>query len=373
MTPLERFDAVMAYEPVDRVPNWELGAGPHARQRWVEEGWPTEEHGGDWFSGLPQLGMDPKIFAPLNFKLLPLFERVVMAEDDETVTARNHLGIVTKALKTGSIGGARMSMDQYLQFPVECAADWRMFKERLDPTDPERYPADWEAKVAEWKTRDCPLVLGRNCSVGFYWNAREWLGTEGLSIAFYEQPSLLHDMFEFLADFTIEVTRRARHDISFDYFCLNEDIAFKTAPLLSPQHYREFIIPPMTRLIETLKRDGVRYVCLDTDGNCGPLIPDMMRAGVDILWPLEQAAEGMRPGDLRRRYGRDLRLWGGVDKRVVAAGGKALDDHLTSLRPLIEAGGYVPHLDHTFPPDIGAHEFEDYWKKKEALLRGEGG
>ncbi len=370
MTPLQRFDAMMTYGAADRPPSWELGAWPQARQRWLDEGLPPERVDGDWFSGLPTLGMDPRIFAPLDFKLRPPFEHQVIEEDDQYVVARNARGIVTRALKAGAVGGSRMSMDQYLEFPVETMDDFRELRRRLDPTDPGRYPADWDERVAAWRRRDCPLVLGRNCSAGLYWNAREFMGTEHLSVAFFEQPKLVEAMMESTAEMVIEVSRRARAEITFDYFVLNEDIAFKSAPLLSPALFERFILPPMRRLIDELKRHGVRYIALDTDGNCEPLLPLWMDAGVDVLWPLEQAAQGMDPVRLRRLYGRGLVLWGGVDKRNVAAGPEAIDRELARLAPLVEDGGFVPHLDHTFPPDISRANFEHYLDRKQALLEG---
>ncbi len=368
LTPLERFRRLMRYEPVDRLPNWELGVWPQAADRWLAEGLPPDKVRGDWFSGLPALDHDPKIFAPLNFKLHPCFERLVIEEDEHYEVVRNSLGVVTRALKEGAVGGGRMCMDQYLKFPVENAEDFHLLRKRLDPTDPARYPADWDERVAAWRQRDCPLVLGTNCSCGFYWAAREWMGTERLSEAFYDQPRLVHEMMEFHADFVIELTRRARADIEFDYLTLNEDLAFKSAPLLSPACFRQFIMPPLKRLIDELKRHGVRYVALDTDGCPERLIAMMMEAGVDILWPIERAAENNDPRELRRRFGRSLHLWGGVDKREVARGPAAIDAHLAELRPLVAEGGFVPTLDHTFPPDISREAFEHYCRAKAALL-----
>lgn len=374
MTSLERFNASMSYAPTDAVPNWELGAWPQAILRWENEGLPPEKCRGDWFSGLPAWGMDLRVFAPIHFAFLPLFDHEVLEETDEYVVARNALGIVSRALKEGSVGGGRMSMDQYLDHPVHNRAEWEALKKRLDPTSPGRYPAHWDELVAGWRERDRPLVLGHNCGpCGFYWRMREWLGTEELSLAFYDEPAMIADMCEFYADFTIEVTRRARADITFDYFNLNEDLAFKHGPLVSPALFQKFVFPPMKRLIQTLKADGVRFVSLDTDGNPGPLIPLFLEAGVDILWPLEQASEETNPYDLRRKWGRDLRLWGAVDKREIARGPAAIDAHLASLAPLVEEGGFVPHLDHTFPPDISAANFSHYMEQKARLLRGEFG
>jgi len=69
----------------------------------------------------------------------------------------------------------------------------------------------------------------------------------------------------------------------------------------------------MRSLVEWFKGHGVRYAYVDTDGNSELLIPLLMDAGVDGIWPMERASD-MDPASLRKRYGRGLQLWGGVDK-----------------------------------------------------------
>lgn len=81
-----------------------------------------------------------------------------------------------------------------------------------------------------------------------------------------------------------------------------------------------------------------------------------MDAGLNFLYPFEVQC-GMDVLDVRRRYGRTLRIWGGVDKRVLARAPAAIDAELARLQPLIADGGYIPHIDHTCPPDIS---FENY-------------
>jgi uroporphyrinogen decarboxylase len=128
----------------------------------------------------------------------------------------------------------------------------------------------------------------------------------------------------------------------------------------------------MRRLVDFIKSKGVPYVIVDTDGNPEPLIPLLMEAGVDGIWPIERAAESMDPVALRAKYGRALRLWGAVDKRCIAAGPAAIDEHLRTMIPLIEEGGFIPTVDHTAPPDISLENFMYYMKQKQKLLRGEG-
>ena len=371
-TDLERFLACMDYRPSDRRPNHELGVWAQTRARWQEEApEATAAFTWSWFDGEDTLGMDRREFIPVHYGFIPPYDAEVLAETDEYVTARNAKGIVTKALKQGALGGARMCMDQYLAFPVLTPADFAQVKRRLAATAEGRIPADLDSNLDRWRTRDCPLVLGRNCAAnGFYWRAREFMGTEALSYAWYDHPVLMHDMMEFYADFIIETSRPMLEKVQVDYFCLNEDLSMKSGPLLGPETYREFILPRLRRLVDFLRAYGTRHIAVDTDGDPTVLIPLMMDAGVDTIWPIERAS-GVSPQEWRRRFGRGLRLWGGVDKRVLPRGAEAIRTHLREFVPLIEEGGFIPTVDHTVPPDVSWDDFRYYMDAKRALLAGQ--
>ncbi|MDR1375161.1 MAG: hypothetical protein LBJ24_09340 [Treponema sp.] len=373
MTNLENFLAVMEYRKADRVPNWEVGTWPQTVARWEKEGLDPRLLSWDWFTGEDYFGFDSREYIPINLSMVPAFPEEVIERTAEYEIIRNSIGIVTKALIEGSVGRSRMSMDQYLSFPVKTAEDFEALKFRYIPGQAARYEPGWkEFRVPGWKNRRHPLVAGRNCStLGFYWRAREWMGTENLSYAWYDDPALMDNMMEFTADFTIETLRPVLDEIAPDYIFINEDMAMKSGPLLSPDHYKRFIFPRMRRLVDFIKSKGTRYVIVDSDGNPDPLIPLLLEAGVDAIWPIERAAESMDPLSLRAKYGHDLRLWGGVDKRCLAAGKDAIDRHLRTLIPLIEDGGFIPTVDHTVPPDISLENFRHYMKQKTKLLRGE--
>ena len=370
MDHLERFLAVMDYGPVDRVPNWEAGAWSQTRDRWESEGLDGQELHWSWFSGESSFGMDPREFTYFSGSFIPPFEEEVLHADAHTETFCDGMGRIRRRLRKG-LG---TSMDQFISFPVRNMEDWRPLRDRLNPRSPQRYEPNWETfRVEGWRTRRHPLIWGVNGTTeGFYFVARQLMGTERLSYAFYDQPSLVHDIMEFHADFLIEAARPVLARTTVDYVCLGEDLSMKTGPLLSPKCYREFVYPRLKRVLEFLKSHGVRYVCIDTDGTPEVLIPMMLDAGVDALWPLERACvPDLDPLRLRSKFGRSLRLWGGVDKRVLAKGPRAIDDHLRTLVPLVEEGGFIPTVDHTVPSDVSWDNFRHYLTSKAKLLSGQ--
>ena len=314
-TDLERFLACMAYEPSDRRPNHELGAWAQTRTRWrAEAADSVKDFTWSWFDGEDALGLDRREFIPIDYGFCPPFEHEVLQETDRYEILRDAKGIVRRALKDGAEGGARMCMDQYLQFPVRDRKDFRRIRKRLTAALPRRYPDDLDERIAAWRRRTCPLVLGRNCAAnGFYWRARELMGTENLSYAWYDQPRLMHEMMEFFADFLIETSRPVLDKIAsdrtsggrVDYFTFNEDMAMKSGPLLGPRTFGEFIFPHLKRVVEFFRSRGVTYVAVDTDGDPTVLIPLLLDAGVEAIWPIERAA-GVSPLAWRQRFGRGL-------------------------------------------------------------------
>ena len=333
--------------------------------RWRREGLPEDVDFADYF------GLDRREFIPVSMGPVPAFEYEVLEEDDRYLIYRESAtGTVRKALKEGTVGGTRPSMDQFLSWAVETPGDFETIKERYDASSPERQPADLSDKISEWKDRDCPLCLHGNGCFGFYSNARRWMGTENLSMAFYDHPTMVHAMMDFLVDFFIEANRPTLEMITPDYFNFFEDFAYKTGPLLSPAQFKEFLLPRYKRVIEFLRKYGVEHIWLDSDGNTEVLIPQLLEAGVTCHWPCEIAAD-MDPVKLRKQYGRDLALSGGIDKRELAKDRKAIEDELLGKLPiLLESGGYIPTVDHVVPPDVPKDNFLYYLDLKRRIAEG---
>jgi uroporphyrinogen-III decarboxylase len=117
------------------------------------------------------------------------------------------------------------------------------------------------------------------------------------------------------------------------------------------------MLPSYKRLTGFLRKNGVDVIMIDTDGNPTALIPLLLEAGVNGLYPLEVTA-GMDARVLRKEYGSDLLLVGNLDKRVLLKSREEIKREVESKVPLLaESSGYIPSLDHTVPPDV---PYENY-------------
>lgn len=104
-------------------------------------------------------------------------------------------------------------------------------------------------------------------------------------------------------------------------------------------------------MVDLLRAHGVEAIILDCDGNVDELLPIWIDCGINAIYPFERAA-GMDPLAVRAKYGKNLILTGGVDKRALAEGKAAIDREVEMIKALLESGGYFPSADHMVPPDV---------------------
>ncbi len=369
MTSRERFLRTLEFKPVDHAFNYELPLWGQTLDRWNAEGMPQDVHIGDLMTGNEFFGFERVGYIPLQcVEPLPPFQEETIEEDERYLVMRFADGHVSRALKEGTAHGTRLSMDQYLSWAVVGREDYLALEQRYNPCSPARYPQWWRDYVRCLQGRDYPLALTRNGTFGFFSFLRRWMGTERACTVFYDDPAWAEEMLDFLTEYLITLTRRALEDVQVDYFNYFEDFAFKTAPLIGPNIFRKFLLPRYRRINDFLRGHGVQHIWLDSDGNTEVLIPLFIEAGITTHWPLERAAE-MDPLKIRKTYGHDLALAGGIDKRALARDRKAIKEELYRiLPPLLEDGGYIPTLDHAVPPDVPYDNFMIYVELKRKLL-----
>ena len=370
MNSRERFLACNRFQSVDHAPSMEIAMWGQTIERWHKEGMPRDVDTQFFMNGNEYFGFDRCEYIPIKVGVVPGFERQVLEEDERTVTFRGTEGIVHKALKEGVEGGTRMSMDQYISFPVKDRADFLEIKKRYNPRSPIRYPRYWADVVRCYKGRDYPLALTGLGGFGLYSMLRTWMGTENACTIFYDDPALVEEMLDFMTEFFIELTGRALNDVDVDWYNYFEDFAFKTGPLVSPSIFKKFLLPRYQRINEHLRGHGVDIISLDSDGNIEVLLPLIIEAGINEILPMEQAAD-MDAVRIRKQYGKALAMLGSIDKREIAKGKHEIEQELLRQVPyLLETGGYIPTIDHSVPPDVSYENFLYYLDVKKKIIEG---
>jgi hypothetical protein len=350
MKDLDRFIKVMTYGDFDHPPL--LGEGPWAETvaRWEREGL-AKGTSWDRYFGVRTFNIAGHGFSET---LYPGFKETVIEETDAHRIFINHNGVKVRDLK-GS-----MSMPEWLEFPIRDRATFEaVLAEQFQPDFAARFPANFDALVRGWNAPDFDALLLPPAG-NYFSTLHNLAGTETVSLLYYDCPDLIHRMNETICEMCCRFAERMLPSTP-NVFCMGsgEDLAFKNGPFFSPAMFEEFYAPYYRRVMETAHRHGVRHCWFDTDGNFDALARPLLDVGITIFMPMEVAA-GMDPVVMRRKYGKALRMIGGVDKRIVAAGKDAIAREMERLFPLMCEGGFIPKIDHSISSDISWDNFRYY-------------
>ncbi len=349
MTARERFHATFEYGRPDRVfmmPQWTFN---DTRQRWLREGMPWDVHFNTYF------GFDRCETIPLNAGIYPPLETKVVEQTAEWCIIEDEFGGRARRWTDREAG-----MPQWIRFPVRDRETWERWKRRLDPDAPNRYPEYWDYLKRCYAERDFPLGI----HIGSYYGwIRNWVGMEHLALWYYDCPDLVHEMTEYVADFMLRLMDRALDEIpDIDYGQLWEDMAMKTGSLISPKLFRDFMMEPLKRVTRVLNERGIDIIMVDCDGNVDELVPLWLEANVNLIYPLEVAAD-CDALKYREQYGEDVLLLGNIDKRALREGCAKAEierEVMSKVPQLAEQGGYSPFVDHAVPPDVPFESFKYY-------------
>lgn len=290
-----------------------------------------------------RFGFDRRGSLGLNLGPIPQFLTRTIKEEGPYRVWVDYLGVTNRAIKD------RYHMPEYLDFPVKTREDFKNFKVRYDPCDMRRFPLTWgEELFASLRDRDYPIGTGFD---GFFGKPMQIIGLEKLLYACHDQPMLIHDINDFWLNFLIEVFSSVLEHVDIDWVQMEEDCAYKNHMLISPKHFREFVLPYYRRIVDFFHRHGVDTVYVGSDGDMDKLIELSLEAGVDGFDPLEVAA-GNDAVALREKYGKVV-LNGNIDKRALMGDKEDIrNEVLPKLTYFQGKGGYIPSIDHRVSPDI---------------------
>jgi uroporphyrinogen decarboxylase len=182
--------------------------------------------------------------------------------------------------------------------------------------DVERY--DWprpemiDFAQAEATLAALPEGMG---AIGFSGGVLEWastlLGLETLMLSIYDNPPLVRAVVDHVGSIILN---------AFEAFCqmddvfalwMGDDMGFKTATLLRPEHLRAYILPWHKKYAELAHRTG-RLFLLHSCGHVEAIMPDLIdevridakHSFEDVIVPVET---------FYHRWGRKVAVLGGVD------------------------------------------------------------
>ena len=240
--------------------------------------------------------------------------------------------------------------ETYVDFPLQAAT--------LDELERHPWPSpDWfdfsgfAERLEPW--RDF-AVMASGVSV---WQHPSFLrGLDQLLIDMALEPDIANYLFDRFTEFYLgyfdRMLRAARGRI--DILRQADDLGTQSSLLFGPEMFRSFVKPRIARFVELAHSHGAAFM-FHSCGAIRPFIDDLIEIGVDVLDPLQAAAEGMEPQALKDDFGDRICLHGGIDTQYLLPQGRP-EEVAAEVSRRIEilgaGGGYVLAPCHVLQLDV---------------------
>ena len=140
-----------------------------------------------------------------------------------------------------------------------------------------------------------------------------------------------------------------------DVMYYGDDLATQESLLMSPETYRKLIQPRQAKIFEYIKKNTHAKLFYHCCGASVYILDDLVDAGIDILNPIQPGAKGMDFEMLKKRYGKTLTFWGGIDEQHTLPFGSVEDvvnETKRAIDILGQGGGYVLAPAHNIQSDV---------------------
>jgi uroporphyrinogen decarboxylase len=154
---------------------------------------------------------------------------------------------------------------------------------------------------------DKAVVFGQRAC--FMWSAYI-RGMDNLLMDFLVNPDFTNRLLDMVLELHIKTALNALNE-GADIILLLDDYATNAGPLFSPQIFKDFIQPRLTKIINVIHENGGKVI-KHSDGNLLPIIDMIIQAGVDGIHPIDTIA-GMDIGYIKQNYGDKICVVGNVD------------------------------------------------------------
>lgn len=368
----ENVNAILHYQPFEKMPIVSFGYWGETVQKWANEGHITREEADGYCRYGDNSEADRAIMKRLGFDfnwnscyggnvgLYPAFDRKILEQKaDGGQVIRDEQGLIV-LVKPGVVS-----------IPAEIGTtltDRDVWEKEYLPRlqwEAERIDTSLFESLKDDSQRQLPVGLHCGSLMGYM---RNLLGVEELSYLYVDDPELYEEIANTLAGLCYQSVKAILETgAKFDYAHFWEDICYKNGPLVSPDGFRQMIGPHYRKITNLLKEHGVDIVSVDCDGWIDALLPIWLENGVNTMFPIEVGTWNASIAPWREKYGKDLRGVGGMNKTVFARDYQAVDQEVERLRPLMELGGYIPCPDHRIAPDAKFENVQYYCEKMKSL------
>lgn len=216
-----------------------------------------------------------------------------------------------------------MKWRDVIKAPDVSAVDW----EKAAKADLEKLPF----------SRDNVALFYGPSGLGYFQTLMSFMGfNEGLC-AMYEEPDEVKALFAYLHEFYMGVAVKYIEHVNPDVMQLTDDTASERAPFISPEMFREFLLPLYDDFARLARNRGIP-INFHNCGKSAVFFNDLTRIGISSWEPVQLSND---IHEVQKKFGRSLVIGGGWEGRGRLLDPDVTDDEIReSVRAAIDA--YAP-------------------------------
>ena len=255
----------------------------------------------------------------------------------------------------------------YEQWPSRLV-DLERLPERLDLSDPIRIPDNFDPELI--KETDSVCMVRTHEGFFLSMEVRDGATFTKLMYQIQDDPHFVHKWMEIRGEFAAKLADNVLQKAPFDAMIFSEPIGDNNGSLISPKMYEDIVLPSYKPLLEVASRHGIETLICRTYANMKVLIPSLLKWGIDCLWACEVEQNVMNYPTLRKEFGKDLKLIGGIDLDALRSSKGAIRQAVDEIKPLVEEGGFIPLADGRIRPDVPYDNYVYYRKLLREIIGG---
>jgi uroporphyrinogen decarboxylase len=236
------------------------------------------------------------------------------------------------------------------------------FKDCEEPDDINFFK--WPDPVKCLSPDDCKTMAAQipegKTALGLLWavHFQDTCAAFGLQTALMNMitnPEVIDAVNEKIMDFylgTNEIFYKSVGD-KFHAVLIGDDMGTQRGLMLSPELIRRFVIPGCKALVDQAHSYG-KKVIYHSCGSIVDIIPDLIKAGVDVIHPIQALAAGMEPRNLKKLFGDKVAFCGGVDTQylLVNENPQKVTEGVKELREIFPTGLIISPSHEAILPDV---------------------
>jgi uroporphyrinogen decarboxylase len=209
-------------------------------------------------------------------------------------------------------------------------------------TFPWPHPDQFNYRILDEADRILPDSFKLIAAVGKVFNLAWWMmGFEQYSLALYDQPAMIGELYRRIGEIQIGIVERI-----IEHRCVGavrhaDDMAYKTALMVSPQVLRQHIFPVYQKMNRECQLRGLPVI-FHSDGKMDDMMKDIIDVGFAAFNPIEPGPMDIRA--LKRDVAGRLTLIGNVDLSYTLTRGTPAEvdaEVYDLIRDLAPGGGYA--------------------------------